>query len=77
MRSKYTKGYIRKVREEKENLSIKQIMSKFNLSEGQVAYILYSDRFDKKPKPSREIEPEPRTFLVVMKELFEKIQKAL
>ena len=77
MKSKYSKGYVKRVREEKEKLSIKQLMRKFNLSEGQVAYILYSDNFDKKPKPSQKIEPEPRTFLVVMKELFEKIQKAL
>jgi hypothetical protein len=75
MKSKYSKGYVKRVREEKEKLSIKQLMRKFNLSEGQVAYILYSDNFDKKPKS--EPKSEPRTFLVVMKELVDRIQKAL
>jgi|TARA_R110002020_G_scaffold48763_6_gene138998 hypothetical protein len=44
---KYSDDYVRQIRKEKKNNSIKEIGNKHGLTRGQIRYILYS----------REIEP--------------------
>ena len=84
MRSKYTRRFVSNVQDDKKTMSLKKISLKYNLTIGQVVYIIYSKKFkpipkeaDAKRKCTHLIEPEPRTWANVMKELFDDIRKFL
>jgi len=84
MRSKYTRGFVSHVKNDKKTMSLKRISLKYNLTIGQVVYIIYSKKLkeraketDAKRQYTHLIEPEPRTWANVMKELFNDIRKFL
>jgi hypothetical protein len=82
MRSKYTRGFVSHVQNDKKTMSLKRISLKYNLTIGQVVYIIYSKKLrarevDAKRQYTHLIEPEPRTWANVMKELFNDIRKFL
>jgi hypothetical protein len=88
MRSKYTRGFVSHVKNDKKTMSLKRISLKYNLTIGQVVYIIYSKKLKERAKETDAkkqythpnahlIEPEPRTWANVMKELFNDIRKFL